>query len=105
VSRRTTKIAGCTLIAAASIGFLTVADELRHTGELSAVLGVLLSGVALLAAGLFPEIASVLALKWVPVGIAAGALAGAVADRVEIGVAVGVALGVLLAWLRRTRPA
>lgn len=105
MNSRINKILGGVLIAAACVGFLTVADELRHTGEFFAVLGILLSGVALLVAGLYPGTDSLLALKWVPVGIAAGAFAGAVIDRVVIGVSLGVLLGVFLAWLGRARAA
>jgi hypothetical protein len=93
---------GGALVAVALIGFLTVADDLRHTGEFFAVLGILVSGAALLVAGWFPRAASVLALAWVPVGIALGALAGALTDRVVLGVCIGTAAGLVLARLRRT---
>lgn len=96
---------GGVLVAAAITGFLTLADDVRHTGELFGVLGLLLSGAALLAAGLFPRAASILALHWVPAGIAFGALVGAFTDRVALGVSIGTVAGLLLARSRRALPA
>lgn len=63
MNSRISKILGSVLIAAACVGFLTVADELRHTGEFFAVLGILLSGVALLVAGLYPGTDSLLVAR------------------------------------------
>ncbi len=103
MSSPTKTILGCVLLATACLGFLTVADDLRHTGELFAVLGVLLSGLALLVAGRYPGIAPGLGLQWLPLGVAAGALGGALVDRVAAGVSVGVLLGLLLARLARPR--
>jgi len=100
---RTRLALGGALVAIAFIGFLTVADELRHIGEFFAVLGLLLSGAALLVAGWFPRTAFVLALSWVPLGIALGELVGAFTDRVVLGVSIGTAVGLVLARLRRTR--
>jgi len=42
------KVLGSALVVLASLGFLTVADDLRHTGELLGVSSVLVAGVALL---------------------------------------------------------
>lgn len=103
MSRRTYLALGVALVTAALVGFITVADDIRHTGEFFAVLGILLSGAALLVAGLFPRTLSVLALHWVPVGIALGALVGAFMDYVVLGVSVGAALGLVMARLRRPR--
>ena len=94
---------GCVLVVAALIGFIAVADDIRHTGELVAVLGILLSGAALLIAGLFPRALSVLALHWVPVGIALGAVVGVLTDSLVLGVSVGTAIGLVLARLLRAR--
>lgn len=98
-------LAGCALIVVAVIGFLTVADELRHIGEFFGVLAVLLCGVCLLLAGLYPRWSAALALQWAPAGIAVGALVGAATDRVVLGVLLGSGLGLLLARLRRARAA
>ena len=102
--RRISLILGGALVAAAIIGFFTVADDFRHTGEFFGVLGILLSGAALLVAGLFPRVLSVLALHWVPDGVAIGASLGAFTDRVALGVSIGTVAGLLLARSRRTHP-
>ena len=94
---------GIALIAVALIGFLSVADDLRHRGEFFAVTGTLLSGVALYASGRFSRIAAHLSLAWVPVGIAVGMLIGAIIDEEVAGVCIGSSFGLLLARLRRRR--
>jgi uncharacterized membrane protein len=103
MSRRTYLALGVALVCAALIGFFTVADDLRHTGEIFAVLGILLSGAALLVAGLLPRVLSVLALHWVPACVALGAVVGTVIDNVVLGVSLGAVLGLVVARLRRSR--
>ncbi len=103
MSRRAYLTLGCLLVTVALVGFITVADDIRHTGELFVVLGILFSGAALGVAGLFPRVLSVLALHWVPAGVAVGAIVGVVTDRVMYGVSVGSAAGLVLARLRRSR--
>lgn len=103
MSHRAYLALGCILVAAALIGFIAVADDVRHTGEFFAVLGILISGAALLVAGLLPRALSVLALHWVPVGVALGAVVGAVTDSVVLGVSVGTVVGLVLARLLRAR--
>jgi hypothetical protein len=103
---RTTKykVAGGILVAIAGIGFLTVADELRHIGEFFGVLGILLSGMAFLVAGFVPRASTMFALQWVAMGIGAGMIGGAATDRMVAGVSVGTAFGLLLAFILRTKP-
>ena len=96
---------GITLIVVALVAFLSVADDLHHSGEFFAVTGTLLSGVALYASGRFSRIAAHLSLAWVPVGIAVGMLIGAIIDEEVVGVCVGSWLGLLLARMRRRREA
>jgi hypothetical protein len=43
------RIAGAVLVLAAILGFLTVADDLDHKGELAATSAVLLAGLVLFA--------------------------------------------------------
>ena len=97
------KIAGLVLAALACIGFLTVADEFRHIGELFGVIGILLSGIAFLIAGFFPKLSTVLALQWVAVGIGSGMIGGAASDRMVAGVCVGTVLGLVLGFFFRSR--
>ena len=94
---------GLGLTAIALVGFLTVADELNHSGEFFAVTGILVSGVALYVAGRFSHIAAHLSLVWVPVGIGVGMLTGAMIDEEVIGVCVGLSFGLLLARMFRRR--
>lgn len=93
---------GSILVALGLVGYLTVADDLRHLGEFFGVSSVLVSGLALLLAGLFPRWASTLALSWVPLGIGVGLIIGALVNEVPLGAVLGVALGLLLARARRT---
>ena len=46
------RIAGIILIALAVVGFLTVADDFRHVGELIGVGAILLAGILLLSLSL-----------------------------------------------------
>jgi hypothetical protein len=94
---------GVGLIAIALVGFLSVADELHHSGEFFAVTGILVSGVALYVAGRFSHIAAHLSLAWVPVGIGVGMLTGAMIEEEVIGVCVGLSFGLLLARMFRRR--
>ena len=94
---------GSLLVTIAFVGFATVADDFRHSGEFFAVVGILLSGATILASGLFPRLRTFLALQWIGAGIAVGLLFGAFLDRVAFGLVAGIALGLLLAYLRRSR--
>jgi hypothetical protein len=44
------RIAGGALVAASVLGYATVADDLRHVGELGVVTSALLGGIALVVA-------------------------------------------------------
>ena len=100
----TLQVAGAFLVALAAAGFLTVADELRHSGEFIVVASLLVAGVALFVAGRFPRLHSQWALAWVPVGLGLGLLAGAAADRVAMGAVIGLTIGLVLARAMRNRP-
>ena len=97
------RTAGFALVAFALLGFATVADELRHLGEFLGVLGVLLSGLALLAASFDVALTRRVPLSWFPVGLGVGLLGGALADAVPTGFAAGLFLGLLLACAARAR--
>lgn len=94
---------GVVLIAIALAGFLSIAGELRHRGEFFAVIGVLVSGVALYVSGRCSHIAAHLFLAWVPVGIGVGMLIGAMIDEEVIGVCLGFSFGLLFARMFRRR--
>lgn len=101
MKRRTGLLLGMALISAAIVGFITVADDVRHTGEFFAVVGLLLAGASFVGSALVPRLLPVPALHWTPLGIAAGALLGAVVDQVVFGVSAGVLCGLILARLLR----
>ena len=79
------------------LGFFTVADDWRHTGELLGVGSLLVAGLALAAAGWESRLSRRLALPWFALAIGAGALFGAAFDNMPAGVGAGAALGVALA--------
>jgi len=96
-------VLGSVLIIVSVVGFATVADDLRHVGELLAVTSIVIAGLALVVAS-FPNPASRnLSLPWVAAGSLVGSLAGAATDHMAIGVGGGVVLGCILAATIRPR--
>jgi hypothetical protein len=95
--RAWSRIVGFGASTLAVVGFFTVADDWRHTGELLGVGSLLLAGLALAAAGWESRLSRRLALPWFAAAIAAGALTGAAIDNMPAGVGAGAALGVALA--------
>ena len=79
------------------------ADDLRHSGELFVVSGILLSGLAFLAWALLPRLHRYLDLRWIGAGVVAGLLLGTVLDRAALGLGVGLVLGLAVSILRRRR--
>ena len=96
-ARRWSKIAGIGASVLGVLGFFTVADDWRHTGELLGVGSLLLAGLALAATGWESRLSRRLALPWFAAAIAAGALFGAAIDNMPAGVGAGAACGVALA--------
>jgi hypothetical protein len=99
-SRKWTLRSGVALMAIAAAGFLTVADDLRHSGELIGVAGVMLGGV-MLVLSTSPAVSRRLALQWGAAGIGLGLLAGAAMDSMLTGIAAGASLGMVVAYVRR----
>jgi hypothetical protein len=92
---------GFTLIGVAIIGYLTVADEFHHMGELIGVTGVLIAGIFLVVAGYQNYISERIALQWISVGIGAGLIKGAAIDNMLFGLILGVFTGFMTALLKR----
>jgi hypothetical protein len=91
------RIVGILLVVIGCVGFGTIADDLRHTGELFGVGGILMIGVVFVVADSSHAVTRRLALNWLAAGVGMGILVGATMDRVPMCVAVGGALGAL-AW-------
>ncbi len=92
---RARRAAGFVLVAAACVGFVTVADDFRHAGEFFAVGGLLAAGLALVLDGVPLPIARRTPLRWVAVGIGIGELAGAAAGHLPAGVVCGALAGAI----------
>ena len=97
------RIAGFIIIGIAVIGFMTVADEFRHMGELIGVSGVLISGFFLVVAGYKNSLTRQFALQWLPVGIGIWLIIGAVIDNMVTGLIGGVLTGLIIAYFARPR--
>jgi len=97
------KVAGSVATLLAIVGFFTVADDLRHTGELVGVSSLLLGGLALMAAAWLPQLRRHLTIQWLAVGLAIGALAGEITDAMFLSSCGGLMLGILVSYLRRER--
>src|SRR5262245_20087124 len=86
---------GVVLVVAACLGFLTVADDLRHSGELFGVGAVGLAGAALLLAGTRFAARRRVAPVWLAAGAGIGLALGAASGHMPGAVASGAALGAL----------
>ena len=91
------RVLGAVLVAIGLIGFVTVADDLRHSGETWGVGTILVAGLVLLAAGSQRPLLGRLALHWLAFGMLAGAVLGGGLDNLPLGVGLGAAVGTLAA--------
>jgi hypothetical protein len=89
------------MILMALLGYLTVADELRHIGEFLAVTAVLIAGLALLAASFSNPLSRRFALEWLAIGVIVGTFFGGAIDDMYMGLAVGMIVGVMTAIVVR----
>ena len=97
------RVLGAALVLAAGFGFVFVADDLDHTGELLGTGSLLVAGVALLAGSIPSPVSAALELRWLAALVLAGALAGAVLDRMVVGVVAGLVAGSFAAVVARSR--
>jgi uncharacterized membrane protein len=105
-SYRFYRITGIAMILMALLGYLTLADELRHIGEFLAVTAILIAGLALAAASFPNPLSRRFALEWLAVGVIVGAFVGGLIDNMYVGLAVGMIVGVVTAFfVRWIRPA
>jgi 4-hydroxybenzoate polyprenyltransferase len=97
---------GWLLVALSLVGFLTVADDLRHVGEVLGVASLLVVGVLLAIAGSTPSRSRRAAALWLAGALGIGAAVGAAVDDMPIGTGGGLIVGLVLAAvvaLRRER--
>ena len=90
---RFNRVAGSILVVSAILGFLTIADDLRHVGEFVGVSSILLAGLVLLAGSFNHRILLILPVRSMAVGIFMGMILGAVLDNMILGVGIGLTLG------------
>jgi hypothetical protein len=87
------------MVVLAVAGYLTVADDFRHVGELAGVSALLVAGLALVGDA-YHVMAHWLSLRWIAVGVVAGTAIGGAADVAATGFVAGVAAGAVLALIR-----
>jgi uncharacterized membrane-anchored protein len=85
------------------MGFLTIADDLRHVGELLGVGSILLVGLLLLIAGSSKSSLNRPAALWLAGAIGTGSVGGALVDNMPVGLCLGFTIGVLIAVASRRR--
>ena len=100
------RIVGSLLVLSGIFGYTTVADDLRHGGELVGVTAILLAGFILLAASLKLPLLRFLPVRWMAFGILFGMILGAGLDNmapgITIGFTIGTAVGLMLARKNRS---
>lgn len=93
---------GLLLIALSIPGFIFVADELRHSGELMGVCSVLLSGLTFLWSRSKKARSMRMAWHWIAFGFLIGIpMGGFILDDMIVGIGIGFSAGLLLAYLKR----
>ena len=97
------KILGTFFVLIGIIGFFTVADDFRHSGEIVGVGSVLLAGVILLIGQSRWATTRHLRLQWIAFGLLAGPILGAGLDNMFLGVGLGTAVGIMVAFLAANR--
>ncbi|MDI6803394.1 MAG: hypothetical protein QME58_06055 [Bacteroidota bacterium] len=100
MSNSISKISGVSLIVIAVIGFITVADEFRHTGEFIGVSSILFAGIILLIDGYNFSVSKRLSIHWVAIGVLSGIpLGGLLLDNMPLGVGSGMVIGIFVAFV------
>jgi hypothetical protein len=94
------RIIGIFLIIIAAVGYLTVADDLRHTGEFIGVSSILLSGIILLFVDSKLAISRRLSLQWIAIFILLSIpFGGVILDNMPLGTGIGIVIGILFAFI------
>jgi len=93
------RAAGAFLVFIGMVGFLTVADDLRHVGEFVGAASILLSGLILLAGSLKLRLVKCVPVRWMALGILSGIILGAGLDNMVLGVGIGLTVGTGVGFL------
>jgi hypothetical protein len=88
------RVLGVILVVIGVIGFLTVADDLRHVGELFGVGVIVFIGLMGLVAASLKSVWHRRAIFWLAGTAGIGAVVGAATDSMVLSVSGGIALGV-----------
>jgi hypothetical protein len=94
------RIAGICLILFAIIGYLTIADDLRHKGEIYGITCVLLAGILLLLNDVKVKFINNLALHWISICLLMCIPIGSyLLDNMMLAMIIALILGLVLAYL------
>ena len=93
------RILGTFFVLVGIIGFFTVADDFRHTGEIVGAGSILLAGVILIIGQSRWPTAKHLRLQWIAFGLLAGSILGAGLDNMLLGIGLGTAVGTMVTFL------
>jgi hypothetical protein len=97
------RVVGWFLVALSAAGFLTVADDLEHAGEVLGVTSVLLIGVLLVIAGSATARSTRVAMLWLAGAVGIGAAVGAASDAMVVGTGGGLIFGSVAAVAARQK--
>jgi len=97
------RVVGWLLMALGVVGFLTVADDLRHIGEVLGVTSVLLVGGLLVIAGSATSRSTRVATLWLAGAVGIGAAVGAAGDAMVVGTGGGLIVGSVAGFAARRK--
>ena len=86
------RISGFSLLLIGLIGYFTIADDLRHTGEFIGVTCIVISSLILVAGSYNLRLLKYLHVRWIAAGILSGIIIGGALDNMFIGETIGFSL-------------
>jgi hypothetical protein len=89
------KVFGSILIVVALLGYLTIADDLRHVGEFLGVTTILISGIILLGGGFFKGRVPLIMSRILSIGLLSGIPLGGWLDSMILGPLMGFGVGIV----------
>ena len=103
-SKKVYKYLGISLVIVSFIGFLTIADDLRHIGEFLAVSSILISGIIFIVASMQITLLRKLPIQWIGICLLLFLPVGAfLFDNMFIGIGLGLLVGSILAFIFNLR--